>query len=338
MPSLPIPMISALVLGFLLIRLWVVDRRHGPLAMLLALCAVQGLVISLAQHYQVPLARLVQPVTATMIAPMAWVAFQATAVRRLAPMDMIHLAVPCVVAVLLAVQPQMLEGVIPASFIAYGVAIIWSSRSSADALPRMRLEAGNMPARIWQIIGWCLIASALSDGLIVAAQIMGMGHLQPWIISISSSTTLILIGALTLSGALGQGAADADQEPQAQTSTVRSADPQDAEIMAQLEAYMADAQPYLNPDLTLSQLSRRLLVPAKQLSGAINRTTGANVSRYINAARIAQAQRALQSGESVTSAMLGAGFNTKSNFNREFLRIAGTSPSDWLDRAQSVPR
>lgn len=51
MPSLPIPMISALVLSFFLIRLWVVDRRHGPFVVLLAMCAAQGLIISLAQHY-----------------------------------------------------------------------------------------------------------------------------------------------------------------------------------------------------------------------------------------------------------------------------------------------
>jgi AraC-like DNA-binding protein len=28
--------------------------------------------------------------------------------------------------------------------------------------------------------------------------------------------------------------------------------------------------------------------------------------------------------------MLSAGFNTKSNFNREFLRVAGVPPSEWL--------
>jgi AraC-like DNA-binding protein len=28
--------------------------------------------------------------------------------------------------------------------------------------------------------------------------------------------------------------------------------------------------------------------------------------------------------------MLSSGFNTKSNFNREFLRVAGVSPSEWL--------
>ncbi|MDB9804484.1 MAG: helix-turn-helix domain-containing protein [Yoonia sp.] len=71
-------------------------------------------------------------------------------------------------------------------------------------------------------------------------------------------------------------------------------------------------------------------VPVKQLSEAINKVTGENVSRYINAARINEAKAVLSSGENVTSAMLSSGFNTKSNFNREFLRVAGVSPSEWL--------
>ena len=149
------------------------DRRHGPLAMLLALCAVQGLIISLAQHYLVTEARLLQPITASMIPPMAWVAFQATAVRRFEWRDAVHLLVPCVVGVLVALQPVALDSVIPALFAFYGGAIIWHCHKGADALPRMRLEAGDLPGRVWQIIGWSLIASALSDGLIVVAQIIG---------------------------------------------------------------------------------------------------------------------------------------------------------------------
>ena len=48
MPVLPIPIVSSLVLGFLLVRMVLVDRRHTPLALLLALAAVQGVVIALA--------------------------------------------------------------------------------------------------------------------------------------------------------------------------------------------------------------------------------------------------------------------------------------------------
>ncbi len=327
MPSLPIPMISALVLSFFLIRLWVVDRRHGPLVVLLAMCAAQGLIISLAQHYGLSLARMAQPVTASFIPPMAWVAFQSTAVRRMSWHEVPHLAGPLVVVVAMVVNPQTLDAIIPFLFLSYGFAIIWQCRKGADALPRMRMEAGDMPGLIWQVIGWALVCSALSDGLIVLAQIFGAAHLQPWIISISASTTLIIIGALTLSGALENSG---DERDEAAPAAPRAVDALDAQIMAQLEAMMVQSRPYLNPDLTMSQLSRRLRIPVKQLSGAINRVTGENASRYINAARIAAAQSALLEGESVTSAMLGAGFNTKSNFNREFLRVSGDSPSDWI--------
>ncbi len=96
-----------------------------------------------------------------------------------------------------------------------------------------------------------------------------------------------------------------------------------------MEALLAERQMYLEPGLTLAQIARRLRVPAKTLSGAINRVKGENVSRVVNGLRIAHACMQLQTGAGVTQAMLESGFNTKSNFNREFLRVTGLAPSDW---------
>ena len=62
---------------------------------------------------------------------------------------------------------------------------------------------------------------------------------------------------------------------------------------------------------------------------AINRATGANVSRYINGWRIRHACARIDAGASVTEAMLDSGFNTKSNFNRAFLHETGMPPSQW---------
>ncbi len=333
MPSLPIPMISSLVLVALLVRMWAVDRRGdaklGPLVILLALCAAQGVIISLAQHYGIAAARWVQPVTATLIPAMAWVAFQVTAVRAVRPADVVHFGGALAVVGALFVNPYLVDTLIPALFVGYGLAILWSSLRGADALPRLRLGAGEMPGQIWTVIGAALIGSAFTDVLIVGVQVVGATHLQPWIISIYSSVMLLVIGALSLSRELDT-TPDVGPAPQLEITE------QDTQIVARLEALMAAERLYLNPDLTLTRLSRRLVVPVKQLSTAINRVTGGNVSRYINGARVAAAQDALLDGQSVTEAMLSSGFNTKSNFNREFLRITDQSPSAWLAKQNAV--
>ncbi len=50
----------------------------------------------------------------------------------------------------------------------------------------------------------------------------------------------------------------------------------------------------------------------------------------MNEYRIAEARRLLRETDlAVTQVMLEAGFQTKSNFNREFLRATGKTPSDF---------
>ena len=324
MPSLPIPLFAALVLAFLLLRLVVTGRARTPLAWVLGLCAMQATVISLAQHYGVPGARIVQPITATLIPSAAWLAFQAARDRYPRRRDAVHSLGPLVAVFALLVRPAALDVVIPLLFAGYGAAILWSAQRQRDSFLNTTLEAGVTAGRLWQIIGIALVASAFSDVLIFAAQIAGAGHLNPWIISLYSVGNLLLIGGLSLS----HGLATPDHAPAPpESDPVQEAS--DAEVMARLEALMDKDRLYLDPDLTLGRLARRLRLPAKRLSAAINRSTGENVSRYVNRARVAEAQRALQDGHSVTQSMFSAGFQTKSNFNREFLRITGQTPSAW---------
>ena len=327
MPTLPIPAFGAIVLAFLVIRLWITERRLGPLAWLVGFCALQLSIISLAQHYRIAVMRPVQPVTASVIPPLAWIAFVTTALRAARPLDAAHLAGPIAVVLALFVAPALIDLLLPGLFTGYGAALIWAGRASGGGLPRMRLEYGDVPLRIWQIIGAVLIASALSDAMILAAQIMGAGYLQPWIISFYSAANLVLLGALSLSGPL----TDYSRDDAAEAPDTSAAD---SEMMARLDALMEAEKPYLEPDLTLAKLSRRLVIPSKQLSAAINRATGENVSRYINNARIKAAQEMLAEGETAINAMLASGFNTKSNFNREFLRVAGCSPTEWRARSR----
>ncbi|WP_299193693.1 AraC family transcriptional regulator [uncultured Litoreibacter sp.] len=332
MPVLPIPLFGSLVLGFLFLKLVVDGRGRSFIAALLFLSALQSLIISLAQHYGIGWAFALQPITAAAIPPLSWIAFQTSAVRQFdARLDLPHVLVPVFIAFCVAFVREPLDFLIPLVFLSYGIAILVVSLRGSDALPITRLSAGNVPGLIWRVIGVSLIVSAFGDALIVVAQIADRGAWQPWIVALSSTGMLLLLGALSLSNSLWKQSDEGPTEPALKTPS----DPEeDAKVMSRLEALMAQQRLYLDPDLTLTQMARRLVLPIKVVSGAINRTTGENVSRYVNAWRVDVACEALQNGESVTSAMFTAGFNTKSNFNREFLRIKGVPPRDWL--AQSV--
>ncbi len=81
--------------------------------------------------------------------------------------------------------------------------------------------------------------------------------------------------------------------------------------------------------ITLAQAARKLQVPARQLSNAINLHYGASFSVLLNDQRIAHAQKLLLQAPDlpVTEVMAEAGFASKSNFHKEFLRVTGTTPS-----------
>jgi AraC-like DNA-binding protein len=100
-----------------------------------------------------------------------------------------------------------------------------------------------------------------------------------------------------------------------------------------IDHLLAEEQLARDENLTLSRLARRAGVPARQISGAVNRLARKNVSQYTNDFRIAEACRLLRETDmSVTAAMFESGFQTKSNFNREFRRVTSLGPASWRER------
>ncbi len=90
---------------------------------------------------------------------------------------------------------------------------------------------------------------------------------------------------------------------------------------------------FRDSNLTLARVAKRLSVPARDLSGATNRVTAENFSRFVNGYRIAYAKRALlETDLPVTEVMFEAGFLSKSSFNTEFRRVTGLTPSQFKTR------
>lgn len=354
---LPVPMIVALLLGFLFFRSLLVDQRQPFLSVLLLACAGQSVLTSLVLYYGIGTLQPLQPVTASIIPAIVWVAFVESCLRQKPlPRDYMHLCVPVLVIPCVLFVPAVIDTLLVVLFVGYGGAILFMLHVMKDDLAHMRLSAGHLPALIWRIIAIALIISAISDTLISLSLAYGFAALPGWILSISSSLGLLVIGYLCVSRDIEakfdtaendtapyqpietgndparntQKTSNASHTSGSDISTQPEPDAQNSRILRDLSTLLEGEKLYLDPDLTLARLSRKMGVPLKQLSTAINAVTGENVSRLINGYRIGHACTLLAQGQSVTTAMLDSGFNTKSNFNREFSRITGQTPSAWI--------
>lgn len=327
MPVLPVPLIIALLLlGFLLHRLATRDTPVLLLA-LIGFCALQSATLAAVQYYGLSFLRVLQPLCATIIPAVAWLAFCQATAGTVRPRDIaLHAVGPVAAALSLLIYPEALDTLIPIAFAAYGGAMLVTLSRGEDSLPYSRLENGGLSLLVWRVLAIALLASAATDIIIAARLASGDATVLLWLPSVFSSATLLILGALSLSHAIESHA----PAPEASPPHSPEEEARDDALLARLEAYVAEHRPYLDPDLTLARLARKVRVPEKQLSAAINNRTGANVSRYINGHRVRHACALMAEGQSVTNAMLASGFNTKSNFNREFLRVMGQSPKAWL--------
>ena len=109
---------------------------------------------------------------------------------------------------------------------------------------------------------------------------------------------------------------------------------EDAEAYAtRLIKYMETGKPYLDPDLSLPQLSDNLDIPVHYLSQVINGRYGLNFHDFVNRYRVEEFKEKVGSAEFVNFTLLGiafeCGFNSKSAFNRVFRQFTGVTPSQY---------
>ena len=95
---------------------------------------------------------------------------------------------------------------------------------------------------------------------------------------------------------------------------------------------MTDEQPWLEPELTLTELAHRLHTHPALLSKVINAGCGQNFNDFVNTYRVQEARRKLADGRfwhySLVGVALESGFNSKSTFNRVFKKLLGQAPSE----------
>jgi len=104
-------------------------------------------------------------------------------------------------------------------------------------------------------------------------------------------------------------------------------------LCQRLDAHLRDLQTYAEFGLSLASTAQHLSVSARQLSAAVNQVHGRGFRTLVNDYKVEAAARLLadpaQAQRTITEIMFEAGFQTKSNFNKEFALRKGVSPSEF---------
>ena len=105
------------------------------------------------------------------------------------------------------------------------------------------------------------------------------------------------------------------------------------EYKEKLLALFRSEKPFLDPLVSLADLSEKLSVSTKHLSRVINQSFDKSFFDFINSYRIQEAQQILKESKddkmTVLEVMFEVGFNSKSSFNTAFKKETGQTPTEF---------
>ncbi len=334
MLAIPIPFIVSLLLALLAaVLLARLGRAARMTALFLLLCAITTGMVGLRWTFDLAQLTLVQPILASLIPVAAWHIFSRTKAPS-ARFSWLHGVGPALVAFGMLTHNWLpLDGLLTAIYLCYGIALVRFS-DKTQLLLYVSFNEWEGVRRAEHIAGWMLLFSAAIDAAVSLDFAFHQGQLAPYILSLGHLMLVPMLAAAVVM--VGVNTADAEEEeistsvPEPTEKAPLLSEERAREIVALLDNLMKEKACYLDPELTLARLSRKLGIPAKQISSAVNLVRQQSIPRVINEYRIAHARQALlNTDESITQILMNAGFQTKSNFNREFQRITGLTPSQF---------
>lgn len=105
------------------------------------------------------------------------------------------------------------------------------------------------------------------------------------------------------------------------------------EDLIKLKKYMLNEKPFLNPALTIQDISKEMNFPVRELSVLINHQLGQHFYDFVNTYRIENAMEILKdpskSKVTILEILYEVGFNSKSSFNTAFKKHTGNTPTEF---------
>ncbi|MEY8880016.1 helix-turn-helix domain-containing protein [Donghicola sp. XS_ASV15] len=326
----PLPLFACFLLC--LACLWFVrtqdlhQRPHQLFLGVIILLALQSLLVTLRWGYGLDWARWPSAFLAPLPPVVVFLAYRSLS-RQLRGRDIWPLAVVCAVWCVTAIAPDLADGLIMLTYLAFGFALLRYGARGQDRLVLSPLGDASRITRAMMLTAAALIASGMIDAAIVADFIWQGGRHVPLLVGVAQSLSVLVIGLCATTGRATETDSAISEPVQVETST-----DEDAQIIARIEGLFTTEALHRDEELTLRRLARRLALPDRRVSNAINRHRGQSVSQFVNEFRIKDACHLLETtGDTVLAISMLSGFASKSNFNREFSRVTGRSPSKWRE-------
>ncbi len=325
---IPVTFVPAMALLLLLIKVkgLSTDKCFSQfLPVFLGFAAFQFLLIGCRFGYGWDQARLIQPLIAALIPPLAYLSFQSP--RWLADKSktsyLLHLLPLIVVLLSICFARYLIDLSLGVVAIFYAGLLTKQGLRGQDELSWVALNLSkSLLLWLWMVVLF-LLMSGLTDVTIAADNWRNQGINIPSIVGLVS--VFGLLGSLSF--LLIRPLANLRNKPNERTALESEQAVRTVENFTQL---LDETKLHHDPDLTLNKVARKLGVPARQVSDAVNRVTHLNVSTFINNRRIEDVCIQLQDSDlTITEIMYRTGFNTKSNFNQQFKRVMSVSPSQW---------
>jgi len=352
MPNLSLPLINSLLLALLWLQLFS-RRRHAPPAPgalgFIAASALCSLLVGLRWGGFAPAAYL-QPLVAATLPVMCWHWLRVRPSLDPARLTGLHYGhlLPIIITGMSVVSRKMLpwpllDITLIAVYLGYGAALCRSAwrRDAATSWVAGWRRLG-IEGRRCAGAGALLILSGALDCAVALDFSLDRGARAVYLVGGANLLTLMVLAAIM--ARIGHAQHDdttADGRPGSrppewrQPSDAPAPTAEDYHLAGRFDRLMREQRLYADPDLSILKIAKRLGLPVRQLSGAINLVHGRNVSQIINEYRVNEALRLLgATDDKITDIMLASGFQTKSNFNREFRRVTGINPSEYRSSAR----